>query len=348
MTMNIINFLKVFCLAIVVCLSSVQLNGQEASRLFSDLNVKNKVSITFFGLHHFDNEENGFYPGIITTERTGKKGFVNFSRGSSWKGASELQHVDGFVCVYHSEPFTFPIGSDFKYRPVAISGARASDAAYFDINPVEVQGVSSNLDTEVKDISAIEYWDINGENRSHITLTWDEYSGIRDLTKDEISTLSIVGWKNNRWEVIPSKIDENMLDISVYNAMFKNESSSFEGGSITTLEAIPLNSYDYYTFGAISSYLSTAPEVVNLDFSIYPNPHILGGVSKLSFSKDNNLDKSISIYNANEQLVYTTTLKGNQQSMLLDNVAQAPGVYTIQVKDSKGFAFSKNLIIVDR
>lgn len=345
--MNINKSLIVICLALMSCMISSDLIGQEASRLFSDLNVKNKVSITFFGLHHFDNEENGFYPGIIYTDRTGHKGFVNFGRGSSWTGASEYQHVDGYVCVYHAEPFTFPIGSDYKFRPAAISGARASDAAYFDLNPTEIKGVSSRLDLDIMSISNSEYWDINGENRSHVTLTWDENSNISDLTNENLTALKIIGWKNNRWELIPSKIDKNMLDISAYNAKFNKESSSFKGGSITTLEAIPLNSYDYYTFGASNSRLSTSTEVAD-NFSVYPNPYILGGVSNLIFNDDNNLDKTVSVFNSNEQLVFKTTVKGNQNNFLLENVAQVPGVYTIKVKDSDGVSSSKSLIVVDR
>lgn len=345
--MNINNSIRVLCFALLFCCLCSDTTGQEASRLFSDLNVKNKVSITFFGLHHFDNEENGFYPGIIYTDRTGQKGFVNFGRGSSWTGASELQHVDGYVCVYHNEPFTFPIGSDYKFRPAAISGARASDAAYFDMNPVEIVGVSNRLDADVKAISTSEYWDINGKNRSHITLTWDEASDIRVLTSGQMSALKILGWKNNRWELIPSKIDKNMLDISAYNAKFNKESSSFEGGSITTLEAIPLNSYDYYTFGVSSSRISPTAEVVN-NFSVYPNPYVLGGVSTLAFSDDSTLDKEISIFSSTEQLVFETTVKGNQKTLLLENVAQVPGVYTIRIKDSDGVSSSKKLIVVDR
>ena len=344
--MYISNFIKVLSLLVgFVFLTNSSIEAQTSSRLFSDLNIKNKVSVTFFGLHHFDNEENGFYPGVIYTDRSGKKGFVNFSRGSSWVGASELQHVDGYVCVYHTEPFTFPIGSDFKFRPAAISGARASDAAYFDANPLEVS--SDDLDTDIADISKIEYWDINGENRSQITLTWDEFSEIKDITSSELSVLRIVGWKNNRWEIIPSKIDENMLDISAYNAKFSTDISSFKGGSITTLEAIPLNSYDFYTFGAINSDLVNDPSIASRGFNVFPNPHILGGSSKLSFKGNNTFDKKVRIYNTNEQLVYQTTVKGNQKTMILENVAEIPGVYTIQVTDSRGAVSSKNLIVVD-
>lgn len=275
--MKNINILKsvvlTFC---VIGLFSSSINAQTSSRLFGELSIKNKVAITFFGLHHFDNEENGFYPGVIQTERTGKKGFVNFSRGSSWIGASELQHVDGYVCVYHTEPFTFPIGANFKYRPVAISGARASDAAYYDESVQEVYGIDEQLDTDVKSVSDTEFWDVNGLNRSQITLTWDEYSEISEITDDQLSVLTIVGWRNNRWEIIPSKIDENMLDISIYNAKFIEDISSFKGGSITTLEAIPLNSYDFYTFGAMKSHLINNTVAKATRFNVFPNPHVLG------------------------------------------------------------------------
>lgn len=350
--MSISNSLKALGLILAfMCSSNIDVNAQASStssRLFSDLSIKNKVAITFFGSHHFDNEENGFYPGIISTERSDKKGFVNFSRGSSWTGASELQHVDGYVCVYHTEPFTFPIGANFKYRPVAISGARASDAAYFDEDPQLIQDIAGHeFDTDIKTISDLEYWDINGKNRSQITLTWDEFSNIKDLTSNELEVLSIVGWKNDRWEVIPSKIDENMLDISAYNAKFNADISSFKGGSITTLEAIPINSYDFYTFGAINSNYTNNPSVAATGFNVYPNPHVLGGTSKLTFKGENTLDKKVRIYNTSEQLVFETVIKGNQKSLLLENIAEIPGVYTIQISDSNGFASSKNLIVVD-
>ena len=347
--MSLSNSLKaaVLLVAFIFC-SGEYVKAQTSSRLFSDLTIKNKVAITFFGSHHFDNEEKGFYPGIISTERSGKKGFVNFSRGSSWIGASELQHVDGYVCVYHNEPFTFPIGANFKYRPVAISGARASDAAYFNEDPQEIDEIAEqNLDTDLEQISSTEYWDINGKNRTNITLTWDDYSNVKELTDGELAGLSIVGWKNDRWEVIPSKIDENMLDISAYNAMFIEDISSFKGGSITTLEAIPINSYDFYTFGAIKSSYIENPTIASSSFRVFPNPHVLGGSTKLTFEENISLDKKIRIYNSNEQLIYETTARANQKTLVLENVAEVPGVYTIQITDSNGFAASKNLIVVD-
>ena len=340
------NSLKAVVLIIAVTLSSSDfVSAQTSSRLFSDLTIKNKVAITFFGSHHFDNEENGFYPGIISTERSGKKGFVNFSRGSSWTGASELQHVDGYVCVYHSEPFTFPIGADFRYRPVAISGARASDAAYFAEDPSDINNATTtDMDADLRAISDVEYWDVNGKGSTQITLTWDEFSDIKELTGDDLAGLSIVGWKNDRWELIPSKIDENMLDISAYNAMFSEDISSFKGGSITTLEVIPINSYDFYTFGAI---MSNSAKIAANSFTVFPNPHVLGGRSNLTFKGGNTLDKQVRIYNSNEQLVYETIAKGNQETLVLENVAEIPGVYTIHISDSNGHVSSKNLIVVD-
>lgn len=322
--------------------------AQMSSRSLSDVKIHSDIPMTIYGQHHFDNEETGFYPGMFVTERSEKKGFVNFGKGSSWIGASEVQHVDGYVCVYHNEPFTFPIGQNYKYRPVAITGAAVSDAAYFDENPSVLSTFTKyDPESDVQKVSSIEYWDVNGKSDAKITLSWDAESNIQDLTDDDLYVLSIIGIRDGRWEVIPSTIDEKALDITQHNGSFGTDESTFVKGSISTKEAIPLNSYDFYTLGAAHYDLVESPKEIGVSFNVYPNPMIVGGVSRLNFETNNSLDKNIQIFNARKELVYNANIPGNTESIELKDVTKLPGVYTVQIKDSKGKTSSKNLIIVD-
>lgn len=231
--------------------------------------VHEEGEMVVFGQHNFELGANGVLPGIVATQREGFKGYFSFSNISmGWTGATRLKYVDGYVKLYGSAPFTFPVGDDGYYRPVAISGGAGTTVAYFRANPdiakttKIIGGEHDPLPTGapfprtskshlVNNISNIEYWDIDGSNPTRITLTWDINSQIGTLTNLDLKNLSIVGWDGTKWVKIPSKSDIIYLSPDRSMPTFNGGVSNFTQGSITTEKAIVPNDFLAYTFGTV-------------------------------------------------------------------------------------------------
>ncbi len=321
----------------------VELEAQ--SRSYGEIFIPNKAFASIFSEHSFHDGGNGIYPGVISTEREQAKGYVNFIAGSSWVGASDMQHVDGYVKVYHNESFTFPIGANSKYRPVAISGGALTNAAYYDYNPNNLnEEGSAKTASAIQRITELEYWDVNGNRATQITLTWDGRSNIEALTGGDMDKLTIVGWNGYQWEVIPSSIDGFALDHSSYRAQIGTEISSFSRGSITTDKAIKPNDYDFYTFGAINaSFLKK--ERPELD--VFPNPQILRLELSITYDFPNDKGGYVRIYSPNNALVMEREVFGQNGTVKLPNVTDKAGVYVIGITDSKGSSKFQKLVVVE-
>ena len=228
------NILSGLALLALVATSFGSLNAQS-SKSFGEIFIPDNASVSIFNKHNFHDGGNGMYPGVIATERENQKGYINFSAGSSWVGASDMQHVDGYAKVYHNGSFTFPIGANSKFRPIAISGATQTSAAYFDNNPNNInEDGTSKTEPIIQRLTALEYWDVNGSIATQLTLTWDTKSEVEILTDSDLDKLTIVGWRNNQWEVIPSSIDRFTLDNSSSRAQMGLEIAEFAKGSIST------------------------------------------------------------------------------------------------------------------
>ena len=214
------------------------------------------------GNHNFVNGGSGTQPGIVGTARTTPAGNLAFMPGTTWSGAANDAHVDGYVRSYQTGAFTFPIGDNGSYRPAAVSAASASnpaDAAYYGVNPNTA--VTSSLAggnepalptgapfaltavaAGVGPVQNKEYWDVNGAEAAKITLTWDAASDIATLTNSTLASLLIVGWDGTQWVSIPATVDTTSLLGGI---------SDLTAGSITTNAAIVPNTYTVYTFAAI-------------------------------------------------------------------------------------------------
>ncbi|HMH20966.1 MAG TPA: T9SS type A sorting domain-containing protein, partial [Puia sp.] len=127
--------------------------------------------------------------GIITQNAT-----LTFLNGSSVTGASDASHVNGIVTKVGTGAFTFPIGDNTYYRPVAISSPGvATDvftAQYFHANSPIAKTVR---DPTLNVISTQEYWNLvraNGASNVNVTLSWNPLSG----TITSLGGLHVTGW----------------------------------------------------------------------------------------------------------------------------------------------------------
>ncbi len=223
--------------------------GQSGSFGFNSILEGGELAV--YGEHDFQGKGIVYLGDIIGAQRGGQGSYFSFVPNSSHINCSDKAHVDGYVRSYQSGSFIFPIGNKGKWRPVGITAASSTaptDASYFALSPgiasLPLNGPFSPLvhDARIEKVSDKEYWDINGTVASKITLTWDENSGVNDLSLGQISTLRIVGWDGAKWVEIPSSVDATSL---------LNESSDLTKGSITSSDLVVPNAYQVYTIGTL-------------------------------------------------------------------------------------------------
>ena len=246
-----------------------EISAQSGS--FGNTYSHNEGEIAIFGHHDFEKGSGGVLPGMVGTHRdmyTLPYGLVSFAEASSgWSGADDDSYIDGYVKKYGNRPFVFPIGDNGKYRPLAVRGNGTVTASYYKVDasiaitsdlfggnfavlPMDGPYASNQKANVIVDVSDIEYWDVDGSQPTTISLSWDIFSEIDNLTNNDIQSLSIIGWRNGRWEVIPSEVDFLYFDTRKSNPTFNAGLSSFIKGSITSLVDVIPDDYSIITFGA--------------------------------------------------------------------------------------------------
>lgn len=310
----------------------------------STLHVSGNTSFTIPGSLNFA-KASGTLPGSISTAKTGAIGFINFAEGSDWTGASDAQFINGYVKVLHNNPFVFPIGSDNKYRPIAISGGANTSAAYFDKSPAKLVGKTSkakSTSTTSLDLQMIEkgYWNVSGKQSTAITLTWDKEAAIGALTEGEVANLRVLGLKRGKWEVIPSTVDKHSLNSATHQLTASNQSSNLVNGSIsTTTEVIP-NEYEYFTLGAVRTVVGET------SFSVYPNPSLSRLPLNIAYELPEATQGTLKVYSALGSLLVERSISDTQGVITLSEITTIPGSYNVTITDHTGKTFSQQLIVV--
>jgi len=336
------NILSGLATLLLVTIGS-QLDAQS-SKVYGEIFVPDNSSISLFSKHSF-HDGSGLYPGQISTSRDSKKGYINFSSGSSWVGASDLQYIDGYVKVYHNDAFIFPTGANSKFRPVAISGASKTSAAYFDNDPSFInESGTSKIEPLLSQISEQEYWDIDGNVRTQVTLTWDGRSNIESLTESNLNRLTMIGWRGNQWEVIPSSIDRFTLDLSSSKAQMGSEVADFVTGSITTNELIRPSDYDFITLGALNPNTMARGQP---QFDVFPNPISLTVSPTLNYQFSSDEGGIIRLYSPSNSLLMEKKVTGERGVISLQNPINEAGVYVIGIVDQDGSSKYQKLVVVE-
>lgn len=186
---------------------------------------------------------NDFRNGRIFTPRNTPNISLNLLNDNPYIGASDPNHIDGYMTNSGILDFTFPVGNDFRIRPLRIRDVATTTttrAAYFFENPTTSSTFVESFDTTkhqetLNVISPVEYWDLDGTEPTTVTLTWDEESNIPFLA-DELEYLRVVGWNT---------FEEKWIDLG--NINFSGDSNA---GELTSELFIP-NNYEALTIGSI-------------------------------------------------------------------------------------------------
>lgn len=344
------GFLFSLALGTTLSFASQNLNAQLHS--LSNLHISESSSFSIQGKYSFA-DGNGFVkPGVISTAKTGAKGFVNFVQGSSWTGATTKQFVNGYVQVGHNNPFVFPIGSNQQYRPVAITGGAMTSAAFFDRNPAKIKAqFKAKVPSAVSELLVIKglsekgYWEVNGATPTFMTFTWGIESKIDELTEGELNNLSVLGWRDGQWEVIPSTVDKYALDNSSHELLAGKQLSNAISGSITTNGEVNPDDYSYFTLGAINAPAEVV-DAVPTGFSVYPNPSLTRLPLNVKYQLADVSGGTLQVFSATGALLAERVLEVDHGVVTLANITDVAGTYTISITDNQGETLTKKLMVV--
>jgi len=266
-----------------------------------------------------------FISGDIITAKNDTQFFLNFLDNAFYVGENDVSLVDGNAAATNTESFIFPVGDNDKLRPLEIISVAANalvKCSYFYEDPNTSQSLGKGFNTTQKTTSFIsvserEFWRLEGNMPSRVTLTWDAQSNISVLG-EYISDLKVVGWSKseNQWVNLGNTQVEGNMNY----------------GSVTSEEFVP-NDYEIITIGGNDDRTETF-ETIELDnYFLTPNGDgkndllVLEGIEK---SPNNTLQ----IFNRYGVMVYSKTNynnefrgESNQSAVIKQNSGLPSGVY---------------------
>ncbi|WP_299255856.1 gliding motility-associated C-terminal domain-containing protein [uncultured Aquimarina sp.] len=220
--------------------NSLMVSGDNKP-VFYDLEIDVKEDLILevgVGVGHFQE----FINGRVITPRDEKNVSLDYIHDAPYLGEGDDRYVDGYASLVGDLNFSFPVGDDFRLRPLKIDSEAATEtsrAAYFFENPNTPNYFLESFDSEEYDdslfgVSIFEFWDLDGNKRTQVTLTWDNNSNIPTLVEN-IEDLRVVGWNKalKKWV--------NLGNTNVIGDLNNGEISS---------DVITPDDYEVLTFGS--------------------------------------------------------------------------------------------------
>ena len=273
--------------------------------------------------------------GDFRTSRAQPDIAFNFIGDASYVGAANGSKIDGYATISNTQSFQFPVGDELRFRPLTLNSVNPIEiarCAYFFENPNAPSlfpGFNTALKTrEIAAISNTEFWLLEGNQLSQVTLTWDDRSAISVITSIP-NEITVVGWHKGegRW-------------LNLGNAAINGDQDS---GFVTSLQFIP-DDYAVLTLGS----LAEPVELITLDnFILTPNGDGINDVLEIPELLEYP-DNSIQIFDRRglkvfEMENYTDEFKGisNTDNLVIDKELGLPeGIYFYLVSlDEPGFNF---------
>lgn len=272
-----------------------------------------------------------FVLGNVVTPRNLIDINLEYRNQAFYTGESDVNKVDGYSAINNKQSFTFPIGTDQRLRPLQLSSNsinNSAKSAYFEENPNSPSTFNSGFNTENRAdillaISEREFWDLDADVPSKVSLTWDTQSDLSNFL-DELENLRVVGW---------NKISELWEDLGATDL-----NGDFNSGTITSDIFVP-DDYSVITFGG-----SLSKQSITLgDYLLTPNGDGINDFLELqavSLSPNNRLR----IFNRWGRSVY----EEENYTNLFDGNANVSGVFNTSKKLPAGvYFYIINLLDID-
>ncbi|MGB5663372.1 gliding motility-associated C-terminal domain-containing protein [Eudoraea sp.] len=185
--------------------SLISVSGAFAP-VFFDTEIANDSGVQLNTSLNVINNTN-FVVGDFSTPRNSVDVYFNFIRDAFYVGAGDGSKIDGYATITEQQSFTFPVGDSQQLRPLILNSespnAFARCAYFFEDpnNPSTFPGFDTDLKPRSIDaISTREFWRLEGNVPSTITLSWNARSDIATLAT-EINAVTLIGWNKqaSRW-----------------------------------------------------------------------------------------------------------------------------------------------------
>ena len=212
-------------------------NAPEISELIID--VPNNLNLE---INTIVNLGVTFSNGHVITPRENPDISLDLNQTDLYIFEADSRHVDGYTSYTGNNNYTYPVGDGLRLRVLSTeigASENTGRAAYFFENPDQPTTFNSFNRDETEDnitsISAVEFWDLDGDIETRVTLTWDILSNINSLINDnDLTELRVVGW---------SIAEQRWIDLG--NTNFTNNT---QVGQITSTLFTP-NDFEVITFG---------------------------------------------------------------------------------------------------
>lgn len=145
--------------------------------------------------------------------------------------------VNGYAETRNTTETLLAIGSLTTYAPIKVAASLDTGVHAAYVSAAPLSAYSAALESSVAAVANTEYWIVKGSD-AIVSLSWRPSSGLSGYPYADVT---IVGYKNGKWEAIPSTIDAA--------SKFGGTSVLNVSGSITSTSAIPLSAYDALAIG---------------------------------------------------------------------------------------------------
>ena len=145
--------------------------------------------------------------------------------------------VNGYAETRNTTETLLAIGTGTTYAPVKVTSSAGTGVHAAYINAAPLTTYAGGLNSSVNAVANTEYWMIKGAD-AIVTLSWRASSGLSSYPYPDVT---IVGYKNGKWEAIPSAIDAT--------SEFDGTSAVNATGSVTSSSTVALSTYDALAIG---------------------------------------------------------------------------------------------------
>ena len=234
--------------------------------------------------------------GNIITPRNNANVYSNFMDISFYTGESNLSKVDGYAAITNKESFVFPVGNSERLRTLSLESMAINalaKCAYFFEDPNNPQSLSEIYNTdrtesEYTTISDKEFWRVEGDVPSYVTLTWDVFSDIPNLA-EYISDIKVMGWSRSEQQWV------NLGNTAVEGGR--------DYGSVTSELIVP-NEYEIITLGGNDDALQTFNTIELDNYYMTPNGDGQNDILELD-GITQSPNNSLQIFNRHGVMVYS-------------------------------------------
>lgn len=266
-----------------------------------------------------------FVLGDVITSKNNSDNYLNFIGNSFFNGTGNTSHVNGYVGASTKEMITFPVGDGNRLRHLTLTSSAVNSLArctYYFEDPNEPISLTQQFDTSNKafddlQISNFEFWRLEGNQPSVVTLTWDVDSNASSLAENP-DNLLVVGWSKSegRWERLGNSL----------------VSGNLQAGNITSETFVP-DDYEILTLGGTDDLLEPFT-VLDLDnYFLTPNGDSVNDFLLID-GIENAPNNTLNIYNRYGVLVYSKLNyfnefngKSNRNGVIKKDASLASGIY---------------------